>query len=153
MKTITTDQPEKDKIFTKFEKLFKSNPQIKDTEIKIQLKPKHPPVKQKTGPIKYHLKSYVGKEIDTLIQSGHLEKKQNLKDDCFASPVLMTENKNKTSKITLDSKKIKDSCIKMRPHMLNMDELSNQISTEITKVQNEPLCLSKVDFHYKFSKL
>ena len=43
---MTTEQWEKDQIITHFEKPFKTNRMIEDTEIKIQLKPEHRPIKQ-----------------------------------------------------------------------------------------------------------
>ena len=70
--TRITDQSEKDKIITHFEMLFKTNRTIKDTDFKIQLKPGHAPIKQKARPIPYHSQSYIEKEINNLIQSGHL---------------------------------------------------------------------------------
>ena len=39
----------------------------------------------------------------------------------------------KTVKIALDARKLNDSCITKRPHMPNMDELLNQISSELSK--------------------
>ena len=46
------NQSEQDKIFGKFRDLFENNETIKDTEIKIQLKPGHYPIKQKQD--RYH---------------------------------------------------------------------------------------------------
>ena len=37
--------------------------------------------------------------------------------------------------------------------MLNMEELLNQISVEITRVQNEPLRISKTDLEYAYGQL
>ena len=48
------NQSEKKRIFEKFPDLFKNNTTIKDTEINIQLKPGHYPVKQKARPIPLH---------------------------------------------------------------------------------------------------
>ena len=64
--TTKMDQSEKD---NKFTKLFKRNQTINDTEIKIQLKPGHPPTKQKTRPILCHLQSYVETQTNKLFQS------------------------------------------------------------------------------------
>ena len=46
---------------------------IKDTEINIQLKPGHYPVKQKARPIPLHLQKNVGRELEKPIKAGHLE--------------------------------------------------------------------------------
>ena len=49
------NQSEREKVFNKFPDLFENNETIKDTEINIQLKPGHYPVKQKARPIPLHL--------------------------------------------------------------------------------------------------
>ena len=54
--------------------LFRNNTTIKDTEINIRLKPGHYPVKQKARQIPLHSQEAVGKEIEKLMKSGHLEK-------------------------------------------------------------------------------
>ena len=46
------NQSETERIINKFPDLFENNGKIKDTEIKIQLKPRHFPVKQKAR--RYH---------------------------------------------------------------------------------------------------
>ena len=45
------NQSEREKVFNKFPDLFENNETIKDTEINIQLKPGHYPVKRKGRPI------------------------------------------------------------------------------------------------------
>ena len=92
--TKLTDQTERDKVIAKFETNFKTNRSIDDTQIKIQLKPVHLPLKQKAGPKPYHLQNYVEKEISNLIKSRHLEKIQKLDEDCFVSPVAITLKKD-----------------------------------------------------------
>ena len=49
------NQSERQKVFNKFTDLFENNETIKDTEIYIQLKPGHYPVKQKSIPVPLHL--------------------------------------------------------------------------------------------------
>ena len=116
------------------------NQTIKVTEIKTQLKPGHLPLKQKARPIPYHLQNYVEKELNKLNKSGHLEKVQKTDED-------------KSVKIALNSRNSNNSCTKMRPHMPNMEELINQISTEITRVPNERLWISKIDLEYAHGQL
>ena len=139
------NQSEKEKVINKFTDLFENNRTIKDTEINIQLKPGHYPVKQKARPIPLHLQEDVGRELAKLIKAGHLEKVKNVDEDCFVSPVVITIKNDKPVKQTLDSRKVNDSCIKQRPHMPNMEELLNQISVEITRDQTLQLFISKID--------
>ena len=74
IRTDENSQSEKKRVIEKFPNLFKNNTTIKDTEINIQLKPGHYPVKQKARPIPLHLQEEVGKELEKLIKTGHLEK-------------------------------------------------------------------------------
>ena len=104
--TNLTDQSQKDKIITNFEKIFKKNRAIKDAEIERELKPGHSSIKQKASPIPYHQHGYAEKEKNKLIQSGDFEKIQEL-EDRFVSPVVKTVKKDKSVKIALDSGKIK----------------------------------------------
>ena len=131
------EQSEKRRVIEKFPDLFKNNTTIKDTELNIQLKPEHYPVKQKARPIPLHLQEEVGRELEKLIKTGHLEKVKHVDEDCFVSPVVITVKSDKCVKIALDSRKLNDSCIKLRPHMPNMEELLNQNSVEITRDQKK----------------
>ena len=111
------NQSEMERIINKFPDIFEKNESIKDTEINIQLQPGHFPVKQKARPLPLHLQEDVGLELEKLIKSGHLEKIKDVDEDCFVSPVVITVKSDKSVKIALDSRKLNDSCIKMRPHM------------------------------------
>ena len=83
-------QSEREQIFNKFPDFFENNETIKDTEINIQLKPGHYPVKKKARPIPLHLQEDVGRDVD---------------EDCFVSPVVITVKNDKSVKIALDSRK------------------------------------------------
>ena len=139
-----TNQSEKEKVINKFPDLFENNRTIRDTEINIQLKPAHYPVKQKTRPIPLHLQEDVRRELEKLIKARHLEKVNNVDEDCFVSPVVITVKNDKSVKIALDSRKLINSCIKRRPHMPNMEELFNQISVEKHGTEH---------YNYSFQKL
>ena len=78
---VETNQSEKEKVINRFPDLFENKRTIKDTEINIQLKPGHNPVKQKTRPIPLHLKEDVGRELEKLIKVAHLEKLNNVDED------------------------------------------------------------------------
>ena len=147
------NQSEKEKVIKKFPDLFENNRTIKDTEINIQLKPGHYPVKQKARPIPLHLQEDVGRELEKLIKAGHLEKINNVDEDCFVSTVVITVKNDKLVKIALDSRKLNDSCIKRRPHMPSMEELLNQISVEISRDRTLQLFMSKIDLDYAYEQM
>ena len=153
IRTEENNQSEKKRVIEKFPDLFKNNTTIKDTEINIQLKPGHYPVKQKARPIPLHLQEEVGKQLERLIKTRHLEKVKHVDEDWFVSPVVITVKNDKSVKIALDSRKLNDSCIKIRPHMPNMEELVNQISVEITKDRTKELMMSKIDLDYAYGQM
>ena len=74
-------------------------------------------------------------------------------EDCFVSPVVITVKNDKSTKIALDSRKLNDSCIKIRPHMPNMEKLLNQTSVEITKDRTKELMMSKIDIDYAYGQM
>ena len=152
IQTDENNQSEKKPVIEKFSDLFKNNTTIKDAEINIQLKPGHYPVKQKARPIPLNLQEKVGKEPENLMKTGHLEKVKHVDEDCFVSPVVITVKNDKSVKIALDSRKLNDSCIKIRPHMPNMEELLNQISVEITRNRTKEMNISKIDLDYAYGQ-
>ena len=131
-------------------KTYSRTTKQKDTEINIQLKPGHYPVKQKSRPVPLHLQEDVGSELEKLIRTGHLEK---INDVDEVSPVLITVKCNNSVKTALDSWKLNDSCIKVKPHMTNMEELLNQISVEITRDRPVHLFISKIDLSYAYGQM
>ena len=82
-----------------------------------------------------------------------MERVKPVDEDCFVSPVVITLKNDKSVKIALDSRKLNDSCIKVRPHMPNMEELLNQISVEITKDRTKELMMSKIDLDYAHGQM
>ena len=93
-----TNKTEKERVINKFLDLFENNRTIKDTEINIQLKPGHYTVKQKARLIPLHLQEDVGRELEKLMKDGHLEKVNNVVEDCFVSPVVLTVKNDKSVK-------------------------------------------------------
>ena len=65
-------------LIERFPKLFEENHTVHDLEVKIELKPDHKPVQQKGRRIPIHLRTAVNKEINKLINSGHLKRANDL---------------------------------------------------------------------------
>ena len=92
-------------------------------------------------------------EVERLIKAGHIEKLQYAPENTFISPAVITVKKDKTVKIALDSRKLNDSCMKRRPHMPNMEDLLNKISTKISENEETELWISKIDLDYAYGQL
>ena len=148
-----SNQSERGKVLNRFPDFFENNETIKDTEINIQLKPRHYPIKQKARLVPLHLLEDVGRELEKLIKYGHLETINDGDEDCFVSPVLITVKSDKSVKIAFDSRKLNDSFIKTRPHMPNMETLLNLISVDITRDRTAQLIISKIDLDYAYGQM
>ena len=92
-------------------------------------------------------------ELDRLIKSGHLQRLETIEEDCFVSPIVITVKKDKTVKNALDARKLNDSCMKKRPHMPNMDESLNQISSELSKNELDPIWITIIDLDYAYGQM
>ena len=126
---------------------------IKNTEVKIQIKPGCYPIQQKARPLPYHLQQDVKIELDRIIKSGHLERLETIEEGCFVSSVVITVKKDKTVKIALDARKLNKSCVKKRPQMPNMEELLNQIFEELSTNDHDPIWISVIDLDYAFGQM
>ena len=126
------EDPDVTKLKTKFKKLFNENHTVNGLEVKIQLKEDAKLIQQKGRPIPIHLQQSVEKEIEKLIKQGHIEKANNIDENCFVSPAVITVKKDKSVKIALDSRKLNEITVKRKAQMPNMEELISRISRKKT---------------------
>ena len=137
------------KIADEYKALFKNNRTIKDLTIDLQLKKDTKPIQQKGRPVPIHFRKTVKKELEKLIESGHLEKAVKTTENCFVSPAVITIKKDKSVKIALDSRKLNEACVKRKAAMPNMEELISKLSAEITRSCGE-IWISKIDLDYTY---
>ena len=90
---IETDE-RRQQIVDAYEDLFKDNHTIKDLTIDLQLKKDTKPIQQKGRPVPIHFQKTVKKELEKLIESGHLEKADKTTVNCFVSPAVITIKTN-----------------------------------------------------------
>ena len=138
---------------SKFHKLFSTNHTVKNVEVDIQLKDDAKLFQQKGRPIPIHLQQAVGKEIEKLKKLGHIEKAENIDENCFVSPAVITIKKDKSVKIALDSRKSNEITIKRKAQMPNMEELISRISRKIADGPADEIWISKFDLDYAYGQL
>ena len=100
------------KILDEFEDLFKTNHTIEGRTINIQLKEDVKPIQQKGSPVPIHFHNSVRHELEKLIEKGTWRRRLERQKIIFISPAVITIKKDKSVKITLDSRKLNESCIK-----------------------------------------
>ena len=152
---IKMDETEKKilKLKNEFKDLFYNNTEIKDLEVKIDLKEDAKIIQQKGRPVPIHLQNQVAEEIKRLIKNGYLERATEITEDCFVSPAVITVKKDKSIKIALDSRKLNEATIKKKAQMPNMEELISRISRKISEEQEGEIWITKLDFDYAYGQI
>ena len=82
-----------------------------------------------------------------------MENVEHVDENCFVPPLVITVRSDKSVKKALDSRKLKESRIKIQPHTPKMEKLLNQISVEITRDRTKELMLSKFDLDYAYGQI
>ena len=141
------------KLKTKIKKLFNENHTVNGLEVKKQLKEDAKLIQQKGRPIPMHLPQSVEKEIEKLIKQGHIEKVNNINENCFVSPAVITVKKDKSVKIALDSRKVIEITVKRKAQMPNMEELISRISRKIADGPADEIWISKFDLDHAYGQL
>ena len=100
------------KLKNEYKDLFYNNTEIKDFEVKLDLKEDAKIIQQKGRPVPIHLQNQVAEEIKRLIKNEYLERATEITEDCFVSPADITVKKDKSIKIALDSRKLNEATIK-----------------------------------------
>ena len=121
--------------------------------MEIQLKEDARLIQQKGRPIPIHLQQSVEKEITKLMKQGPIEKANNIDENCFVSPAVITVKKDKSVKIALDSRKLNEITIKRKTQMPNMEELISRISRKIADGPADEIWTSKLDLDYAYGQL
>ena len=148
-----TEDPDITTLKRRFRKLFNENHTVNGIELKLQLKEDAKLIQQKGRPIPIHLQQSVGKEINKLMKQGHIEKANNIDENCFVSPAVITVKKDKSVKIALDSRKLNEITIKRKAQMPNMEELISRISRKIADCPAVEIWASKLDLDYAYGQL
>ena len=133
-----------------FKELFYNNNEIKDLSVKINPKGGAQSIQQKGIPI--HLQDQVARELNRLMENGYLERATEITEGCFVSPAVITVKKDKSIKITVDSRKLHEVTIKRKAQMPNMEELISRISSEISEGEGEILSTT-LDFDYAYGQI
>ena len=91
------------------------------------------PIQQKGRPVPISLQDKVDKEIDRLINEGHIIKLQECSDKYFVSPIVITVKKDGSIKLVLESRELNKQVHKNKYQMPNIDEIVDGISQIIAE--------------------
>ena len=142
----------KRRVKEKFRNLFQVNNTVKNLEYDVQFKPKMEIKQQKGRRIPIHMQKAVETELEKLIKEGHVEKRQEVGEDIFVSPVVVTRKSDGSVKIALDAVELNRQIVRKTMQIPILAELLDQISIKISEGRGKPLFISTIDLKYAFGQ-
>ena len=98
------------------------------------------------------MQDQVDKEIEQLLEQGHIEKVDTIKDDVFLQPVVMTVKKDRSVKIALDARALNNSIARDKYQMPILENLMDTIAGKIDGKEEE-VWYSSVDMIYAYGQV
>ncbi len=95
--------------------------------------------------MKIHIQKSVEAELEKLMKEGHIDNLDDVGEDVFVSPVVITRNSDGSVKIALDSVELNKQIVRKRMQMPMLAELLDQVSIKITSRRDKPLLISTID--------
>ncbi len=141
----------KQKVKERFKDLFQINKTVKDLKYDVQFKPKMEIKQQKGRRIPIHMQRAVETELEKLINEGHVEKLEELGEDIFVSPVVVTRKSYGSVKIALDAVELNRQIV--RKTMPILAEIFDQTSIKMSEGRDKPLFTSTIDLKYAFGQI
>ena len=123
-----TLSPDAEQLVEEFPNLFKRRGRVNTYKIKIYMKDGTRVTQQKGRRIPLQSQDPVDKEIKQLLEQGHFEKVDTIKDDVFIQPVVITVKRDRSVKIALDARTLNNSIAKDKYHIPNLENLMNMIA-------------------------
>ena len=107
---------------------------------------------QKGRRIPIQLQDQVDSKITILLDQGHIEKVDTIKDDVFIQPVVITIKKDRSVKIALDARALNDSIAKDKYQMPNLENLMDMVAEKIDGKEGQ-VFYSSVDMKYAYGQM
>ena len=140
------------KFVSEFKKLFTRNGKVKNHQVKIKLKENARIVQQKGRRIPIQLQNAVDAEIKKLLKDGHIEKINEIKDDLFMQPTVITVKKDRSVKIALDARALNQEIEKDKYQMPNLENLLDMIAEKLDSSNGEAW-YSTLDMTYAYGQV
>ena len=140
------------KLVTEFPELFKRQGKVNNYKIKINLKSEAEVSQQKGKRIPIQLQKAVDEEISRLLKEGHIEKIDEIKDDVFIQPTVITVKKDRSVKIALDARALNKAIDKDKYQMPNLDNFLDMVAEKLDTEEGEAW-FSSVDMTYAYGQV
>ena len=130
-KTIHKEVNEQTKLKKQFSELFTRQGQLIGHEVKIEFKPHAMKTQQKGRRVPVQLQDAVQKEIERLLNEGHIEKVTEVTKKEFIQPIVITVKRDKSVKIALDARALNNGIVKDKYQMTNLEHLVDMVAEQL----------------------
>ena len=151
------DEEEYDELQTYFCKLYPNLitriGKVRNAKVRADFFENLKPIQQKGRRVPISLQDKVDKEINRLMNEGHMVKLQECSDKYFVSPIVITVKKDGSIKLTLESRELNKQVHKNKYQMPNIDELVDGISQIIAERKAGNVYFTTLDFTYAYGQV
>ena len=112
-------------------KLFERRRKVKSHKVKLNFKSDAKKTQQKERRIPIQLQKGVDEEIGRLLKEGHIGKINEIKDDVFIQPTVITVKKDRSVKIALDARALNQAIEKEKYQMPNLEKLLDTVAEKL----------------------
>ena len=126
--------------------------QIKNYQVKVNLRNDARKTQQKGRRIPIQLQKAVDEEIKRLLNEGHIEKVDEIKDDVFIQPTVITVKKDRSEKIALDARALNRAIDKDKYQKPNLKNLLDMVAEKLDSENGAISENSLVDMTYAYGQ-
>ena len=120
---------------------------MKNHQVRINFKKGAKITQQKRRRIPINLQKAVVEEVDRLLREGHIEKINEIKDEVFIQPTVITVKKDRSVKIVLDARAFNQAIEKEKYQLPNLEPLLDMVAEKL-ETEKRYAWFSSVDMTY-----
>ena len=125
---------------------------MKGHNIKIEFNKDAKVTQQKGHRVPLPLQRAVEAENTKLIKEGHVRQIDNINDEVFIQPTVITVKRDKTVKIALDSSQLNNAIQKDKDQMPKLDNLMEQVAKTINNTNKGEVRFTSLDMQYAYGQ-
>ena len=146
-------QNEQIKLKQQFRDLFEREGKLNKHKVRLEFKQIAKITQQKGRRVPVQLQEAVQKEIERLLEEGHIEKVNEVIDKQFIQPVVITVKKDKSVKIALDARALNNEIVKDKYQMPNLEHLVDLVAEQLDNKEQEKALYTSLDMRYAYGQV
>ena len=136
-----------------FQHLFRRVGRIRNYKVQAEFFKNLTPIQQKGRRVPITLQEKVDKEIEKLLEQGHIQKLEECSDKYFVSPIIITVKKDGSVKLALESRELNKQVHKNNYQMPNIEELMDIVGQMISERKQGDVFFTTMDLTYAYGQL